>query len=216
MRGLSRLVLLVSTLVLASLVGVRPVQAQTEKALQQGQVDPIPYISHAEFQNVSVGGTGSGKSSSSQTTFRDILAVTSLEEVTHHFGEPTSTEYKRAPKGISTDYIVYMKYNGISFKYRKRGGKIRLETMAITSKDRFLRIGGMRLRPGMNIDSLSAVIQKAIEDDSDGVIGIKVARPGKSKDDQSILDSHTSIQIWTSKDQKRSTVKEVRFHRIAP
>ena len=86
--------------------------------------------------------------------------------------------------------------------------------MAITSEDWFLRVGGMKLQPGMSTDSLSAVMRKAIENDGDGVVAVTVAPPGKSEDSRSIRDSHTEIQFWTTED--RSTVQEVRFHRIAP
>lgn len=184
-----------------------------EQTTAQGEIDRTAYITHAEFQNISVGGgTVSGKSSSSRTTFKDMLSVASLKEVTRHFGEPISTEYNRFPEGISADYIVHIKYDGLNIKYRKRGKGIRLETMAITSEDRFMRVGGVKLQPGMNTDALSAVMRKAIEGAHDGIVGVKVARPGKSGDARSIRDTHTEIQIWT----KKSTVSEVRFHRIAP
>jgi hypothetical protein len=67
-------------------------------------------------------------------------------------------------------------------------------------------------KPGMNTGSLSAVMREAIEDDSDGVVGVTVARPGKSGDARSIRESHTEIQIWA----KKGTVRRVRFHRITP
>lgn len=188
------------------------VQAQTEKMVQ-GQYGPTPYITQAEFQDISVGGTVSGKSSSSRTTFGDILAVASLEEVTRHFGEPTSTEYNRFPEGSSTEYVVNLSYDGLSLKYRKRD-RIRLETMAITSEDWFLRIGGVKLQPGISTDSLSAVMRKAIRDDGEGFF--RVAPPGKSEDSRSIRNSETTIQLCTETDEKNSTVKKVRFHRIAP
>lgn len=213
----SRLVLPVSILVLVGLAGTRTVEAQTERALQWEQSDPVPYITHAEFQDICVGGeTVSSKSSSSPTTFSEILSVGSLDEVTRRFGEPTSIEYNRFPEESSTDYTVYLTYDGSEFKYRKRGEKIRLETMAIASEDRFLKFGGVKLQPGMNTEALSTAIREAIESDGDGVIGVKVAWPGKSKDVRSIQDSHTEIQIWTEENQKGRTVKEVRFHRIAP
>ena len=203
---------IVFVLVIISLAGAECVQAQTAKTVH-GQHGNTAYITHAEFQNISVGGgTVSGKSSSSRTTFKDMLSVASLKEVTRHFGEPISTEYNRFPEGISTDYIVHIKYDGLNLKYRKRGKGIRLETMAITSEDRFMRVGGVKLQPGMNTDALSAVMRKAIEGAHDGIVGVKVARPGKSGDARSIRDTHTEIQIWT----KKSTVSEVRFHRIAP
>jgi hypothetical protein len=204
----------VFVLVIISLAGAGCVQAQTEKTVQ-GQYGPTPYISHTEFQNISVGGrTVSGKSSSSRTTFKDILAVASLKEVTRHFGEPTSTEYNRFPEGSPTDYVVHIKYDGLKLKYRKRGEKIRLETMTITSEDRFLRVGGGKLQPGMSTDSLSAVMRKAVGDDGEGFF--RVAPPGKSDHPRSIRDSHTTIQLWTETDTRNRIVKKVRFHRIAP
>jgi len=79
--------------------------AQTEKTVS-GQYGQTPYISHAEFQNISVEGrAASGKSSNSKTMFGDILTVASLDEVTRRFGEPNSTECKKFP-GI--DYIEYL------------------------------------------------------------------------------------------------------------
>jgi hypothetical protein len=191
------------------------VQAQTEKTVR-GQHGPTPYINHAEFQNISVGGEAvSDKSSSSQTTFKDILAVASLEEVTRHFGEPTSTEYNRFPEGMSTDYTVVLTYDGLELKYRKIMSEIKLQTMTITSEDRSLGVGGVKLRPGMSTDSLSAKMRKAIEEDGDGVVAITVARPGKSEDPRSIQDSQTEIQLWTETGVKNPTVKKVRFHRIS-
>ena len=136
MRGVTSLI---SILVSVSLAGTGCVQAQTEKTIPV-QYGPTPYVSQAEFQNISVGGGTSGKSSGSRTTFRDILTVPSLEEVTRHFGEPASTEYERAPGGMSLKYIVYLTYDGLDLKYRKRGEKIRLETMVITSEDWFIRV----------------------------------------------------------------------------
>jgi len=188
--------------------------SQVEKTVQ-GQYGPTPYISHAEFQSSSVGGGSiSRKSTGSQPMLRDILAVLSLEEVTRRFGEPASTEYKRAPEGMSLEYIVYLTYDGLDLKYRKRGEKIRLETMAITSEDWFLRVGGMKLQPGMSTDSLSAVMRKAIRDDGEGFF--RVAPPGKSEDPRSIRSSETTIQLWTETDAGSDIVKKVRFHRIAP
>jgi hypothetical protein len=202
----------VFVLLVSSLAGAGCVQAQTEKTVH-GQNGRTPYISYNEFQNTSVGGgIAPGKSSGPRTTFKDILAVASLKEVTRHFGEPTSTEYNRFPEGSSTDYTVDLIYDGIKLKYRKRAGGIKLETMVITSEDRFLKVGRVKLQPGMSTDSLSAVMRKEIEGDGDGVVGVKVARPGKSRDIRSVRDSHTEIQIWT----EESTVREVRFHRIAP
>lgn len=199
-------------LLICSLAGAGCVQAQTEKTVH-GQNGQTPYISYTEFQNASVGGgVVSGKSSSPRTTFKDILTVASLKEVTRHFGEPTSTEYNRFPEGSSTDYTVDLIYDGAKLKYRKRSGGIKLETMVITSEDRFLEVGGVKLQPGMSTNSLSAAIRKEIEGDGDGVVGVKVARLGKSGDLRSIRDSNTEIQIWT----EENTVREVRFHRIAP
>jgi len=213
MRSVVRLVSVL--LLTGGFAGAECVQAQTEKALQQGQTAPIPYISHAEFQDISLGGeTGSSTSSSPQTTFSDILTVTSLEEVTRHFGEPSSTEYDRFPEGSPTDYVVTLDYDGINLEYRKGGGEIKLQTMVITSKDRFLKVGGVRLQPGMSTDSLSAVMRKTVRDDGEGFL--RVAPPGKSEDPRSIRDSETTIQFWVEKDGKDSIVKKVRFHRIAP
>ena len=125
MKGAIRHVLLVSTLVLASLAKAGFVQAQTEKTVQR-QHDPTPYISHAEFQSSSVGGEPvSRKSSGSQPTFRDILTVASLDEVTRRFGEPTSTEYNRFPGGSSTDYVATLAYEWVRIGVQKdkRGSK---------------------------------------------------------------------------------------------
>jgi len=189
-------------LTLANLTSVEAVEAQTKKTVP-GQHHPTPYITYAEFQDISIGGEiVSGKSSGSQTTFRDILTVASLDEVTRRFGEPTSTEYNRFPEGSSTDYTVYLTYNGLELKYRKREREIKLETMALTSKERFLRAGRVKLQPGMGTDSLSPVMHKAIQDDGDGVVGVKVAQPGKSEDSPSILNSETEIQIWTKKNKR--------------
>lgn len=96
MRGPTRLS---SVLLVVGLVGAGCVQAQTKKKVP-GQHGPKPYISDAEFQDISVGGVAvSGKSSSSRPTFGDMLTVASLDEVTRRFGEPTSIEYNRFPEG---------------------------------------------------------------------------------------------------------------------
>jgi hypothetical protein len=211
MRGPTRLS---SVLLVVGLVGAGCVQAQTKKKVP-GQHDPTPYISHAEFQNISVGGELiSGKSSGSQPTFRDILTVASLEEVTRHFGEPTSTEYNRFPEGSPTDYVVSLTYDGLKLEYRKTREEINLQTMVITSTDRFLKVGGLKLRPGMSSDSLNAVMRKAIHDDGEGFF--RVAPPGKSEDPHSIRDSETTIKLWAEKDTENSIIKKLRFHRIAP
>ena len=97
--------------------------------------------------------------------------MASLEEVTRHFGNPTSTEYDRFPEGSPTDYVVTLTYDGLDLEYRKRGGRIRLQTMAITSEDWFIRVGGVTLQPGMSTDSLSAVMRNAIRDDGEGFFG---------------------------------------------
>ncbi len=188
----------------------RVVPAQTEKVTvsttAEGETIQTPYISQAEFQNISVeGGAASGKSSSSQTTFRDILAVSSLDEVTRRFGEPKSTEYNRFPEGSSTDYKAILTYNGMKLWYRKTRGKVRLQTMVITSEDRFLRVGGVKLRPGMSADSLSALMRKAVEDDDDGVATVRVAPPGKSEDPRSISNGGPVIEIEV--DKRRNTLK---------
>jgi len=127
---------------LTGLFASRATFAQTEKTVS-GHYGPKPYISHAEFQNISVGGGPvSDKSSGSQPKFRDILTVSSLEEVTRRFGEPTSTEYDRFPEGSPTDYVVTLIYDGLDLEYRKRGGRIRLQTMEITSEAWFIRVAG--------------------------------------------------------------------------
>lgn len=203
---------LVSILVFVGLGGAGCVQAQTEKTVR-GQHGPTPYISHAEFQDISVGGgTVSGKSSSSRPTFRDILTVASLDEVARRFGEPTSIEYNRFPEGSSTDYKAILTYDGMKLWYRKIRGKVRLQTMVITSEDRFLRVGGVKLRPGMSTDSLSAVMRKAVEDDDDGVAVLRVERPGKSENLRSVQDSRTKVSVEV--DKRNHTVKEVKFNRI--
>lgn len=214
MKGIRKHVLLVSALFLVGLAETGAVQAQTEKTVL-GQHDPTPYISHVEFQSISVGGRSvSGKSSGTQPTFRDILTVSAPEEVTRHFGEPTSTEYDRFPEGSPTDYVATLTYDGVNFEYRKRGEKVRLQTLAITSEDWFLRVGGVKLQPGISTDSLSTVMRKAIRDDGEGFF--RVAPPGKSEDPRSIRDSETTIQLWTETDAASGIVKKVRFHRIAP
>ena len=202
----------VLVLFFVSLAGVGCVQAQTEKTVR-GQHGPKPYISHAEFQNISVGGGPvSDKSSSTRTTFRDILTVASLDEVTRRFGEPASTEYKKFPGVDYIEYLAIMSYDGSKFWYKKMRGEIRLQTMVITSEDRFLRVGGIKLRPGMSADSLSAVMRKAVEDDDDGVAVLRVARQGKSEDPRSIQDSRTKVSIEV--DKGTHTVKKVKFNRI--
>lgn len=200
-------------LVVIGLTGTGCVQAQTEKTVQ-GQYGPRPYITHAELENTSVGGTVSGKSSSSRTTFKDVLTMASMKEVTHHFGEPTSTEYNRFPEGSSTDYIATLTYDGLSLEYRKRGGKLRLQTLKITSEDRFLRVGGVKLQPGMSTDSLSAVMQTEIGDDGEGFL--RVTPPGKSEDLRSTRYSNATIELWTETHTRTRIVEKVRFHRIAP
>lgn len=209
MKGLVRLI---SMLVVVGLAGAGAVQAQTEKTVQ-GQYSATPYISHTEFQSSSVGGgTASGKSSSSRTTFRDILTVASLDEVTRRFGEPTSTEYKRAPEIDYIEYIVTIDYGGINLEYKKIRGEIKLQTMVITSTDRFLKVGGVKLRPGMSTDSLSAVMRKEVEDDDDGVAAMRVARPGESEDPRSIPNGRPAIAIEV--DKRSGTLKKIRFSRI--
>ena len=188
--------------------------AQTEKTVS-GQYGQTPYISHAEFQNISVEGrAASGKSSNSKTMFGDILTVASLDEVTRRFGEPNSTEYNRFPEGSSTDYTVVLTYDGLEFKYRKIMGEINLQTMTITSEDRFLKVGGVNLRPGMSTDSLSAGMQKAIEEDGNGLVAIAVAPPGKSGNFRSIRNSETEVQLLTKTGMGGPMVKKISFHRI--
>jgi hypothetical protein len=160
-----------------------------------------------------VGGeTGSSTSSSPQTTFSDILTVTSLEEVTRHFGEPTSTEYDRFPEGSPTDHVVTLDHDGISLEYRKGGGEIKLQTMVITSTDRFLKVGGVRLQPGMSTDSLSAVMRKTVRDDGEGFF--RVAPPGKREHPRSIRDSETTIQFWVGASVWSPTPRRSFRHRL--
>ena len=207
-----RLCILVWAMVIISLAGTGCVQAQTEKTAP-GQYGPTPYISHAEFQNISMGGeTVLGKSSGSRTTFRDILTVASLEEVSRRFGEPASTEYNRFPEGSSTDYVVTLMYDGFEIKYRKISGEIKLQSMVITSEDRFLKIGGAKLRPGMSTKSLSSVIRKEVEDDDDGVAAVRVAQPGKSENPRSIPNGQPAIAIEV--DKSTNTLKKIEFSRI--
>jgi len=200
-----------AVLILASFTGVEAVEAQTEKTVQ-GQYGPTPYITYAEFQDISVGGTVSGKSSSSRTAFRDVLNVASLDEVTRHFGKPKSTEYNRFPEGSSTDYVVTLNYEGINIKYRKTRRRIKLQEILITSEDRFLKVSGVKLQPGMSTDSLSAVMQKAVEDDDDGVAAVRVARPGKSEAPRSIPNGQPAISIKV--DKNSGILKRIHFSRV--
>lgn len=213
-----------AVLILASFTGIEAVEAQTEKAYRQKgkQAQAVqPYISQNELEDISVGGrmasgesvSGTGhKSTESQVEFRDILTVRSANEITRRFGEPESTSYTKFPDVDYIEYEVSYTYEGIKLWYKKIKGELKLQTMSITSGDWFLKVGGIKLRPGMRTDSLSATVRQAIDD---GVSVLRVVGSGATEKrnlERAIRETRTKISIVL--DKKLGIVKKVNFNRI--
>ncbi len=201
--------ILVWAMVIISLAETGAVQAQTEKTVQ-GQHDPTPYISHAEFQNISVGGELiSSKSSGSQPTFRDILAVSSLDGVIRLFGEPKT--FNRIPYPDGSTVRVDLNYGGLKMEYFKSAGKadFRLREMKITSSEWSLTVGEKELCPGMAGNQLSPPVRKS------GYVYIAkqgTAKKAKRSGELEITDTRT--QITFEIDEDSGTVKTIRFHQM--
>jgi hypothetical protein len=211
----------VFALIVSSSAGVGAVQAQTEKTVQ-GQYGPLPYISHAEFEDISMGGrtasgtsiTGTERASSERgVKFNDLLTIESVKEVTRRFGEPESTDYKKFPE--EDFYIKYEStfvYKGAKFYYKKVSNKIKLETMVITSRDLFLEVGGIQLRPGMSPDALSAPVRQAMDD---GVSVLRIVGPDATEKgdlEQAVRQTRTKISIELNED--RDSVRRVIFNQL--
>lgn len=200
------------------------VQAQTEKAYRHKgkHAQPVkPYISQTELEDISMGGRmasgksvgGTGrKSSERRVKFRDILTVESTDEITRRLGEPKSTDYTRFPEVDHIEYEVSYTYEGITLWYKKVNNKIKLKTISVTSEDWFLKVGGIRLRPGMRTDSLSATVRQAIDD---GVSVLRVVGPNTTEKrnlEKAIRETRTKISIILDKDNK--SVGEVNLNRV--
>jgi hypothetical protein len=88
-------------------------QGQTEKTLQQymgGQTVETPYITHSEFENISIDGRG---------RMGDLLTVHSIDQAVRILGKPTETEVTEINSGgykKSTELL----YNGFRISKRQR------------------------------------------------------------------------------------------------
>jgi hypothetical protein len=89
-------------LVLGLGFGALPLAGQTtklhEQTNSQGKTIQRPYISYAEFQAASVGSAVSGKTTSGKTsgekvTFKDLITVSTFDEVTRVLGKLTLNSF---------------------------------------------------------------------------------------------------------------------------
>lgn len=202
--------------------------AQTEKVLQRKDVHnqsaQTPYISHSEYQGISLTRQGpSGKSlkkSSDGLVLGTLLSVLSLDKIVSVLGEPESIDRNVFPDGER--FIATLEYGGMTLKYAKRkDGNVKLTTVEMRSPEWAIEVGGTELRPGMRIDQLSPAVQQSIngdtflgEDDVDGVGVIRVAEKGKAKEGNVKLIEGRQPQVSVHVDEDTETIKVVRFHRI--
>lgn len=207
-------VLAILSLFTAFLTMPGAVSAQTNlntKPTAKGETIRTPYITYAEFQNISV---------NERATFSELLSVSSLDGVIQALGEPKTFDRNASPDGEM--FTATLDYTGMVLDYIKRPGKeIRLETIELRSSDWFLKVGGKILRPGMKVDSLSSAIQNTItsdtilgEDDIDGIGTVLIAKPGKSDSGEvETMDAtHGAVTLHINKET--GTVKVVRFSRV--
>ena len=206
MRGPTRLS---SVLLVVGLVGAGCVQAQTKKKVP-GQHGPKPYISDAEFQDISVGGEFiSGKSSGFQPTFRDILAVSSLDGVIRLFGEPKHFNRATFPDGKTVR--ADLNFGGMKTEYIKVSGSsyFRLRELKVTSPEWSLTVGEKEFCPGMAVNQLSPPVRKS------GYVYIAkqgTAKKAKRSGELEITDTRT--QVTFEIDEDSGTVKTIRFHQM--
>ena len=224
--------ILVWAMVIISLAETGAVQAQTEKTVQ-GQHDPTPYISYAEFRDISASKGQRTISSKSlrdttnlarggQVVLQELLSVSSLDEVIRILGQPKAIDRDEFPDGGWAATLQYE--GGTMFDYQKfEDGTIALLELQLWSSDWSLKVGEKELRPGMRIDSLSSVVRQSIQEGSypkganvDGIGSIHIAKPGTAKGGNVTLLKNGKAEITVHVNTESGTVGVVRFARLGP
>jgi len=227
-----RILLFVIFLLLASLSVPEEGLAQNVKTTSQknmkGRVVQTPYIDYEDFQSSSLGGGGQGKIRKdasgflSGRTFRDILSVPSIDEAIHLLGKPKATDRNSFSDGGGTAVLQYEE--GTFFEYRKyENGTFALLEFQLWDANWSLKIGETKLRPGMEIDSLSSAVHQSIREgtypdgaDVDGIGIIRIAKPGAARNDEAMLLQDGKAQITVHVNREEGIVEVVRFTRLGP
>jgi len=190
-----------------------------KKTTAQGEIVRTPYITHAEFEATAVGGKAlSSKSSGKKATLGDLVAVTSLDEVTRLLGEPEDLHHGTDPWGTVR---AYLHYEGMLLDYIKNDkddpkSKYELRDIDLTSSDWSFTVSGTQLRPGMTAGQLSPAVRKTLDEDFsksiDAIGVIVIGKPGTAKQAKwgRKLQGDAQIQIWVN----GGIVDKVRFTRV--
>jgi len=230
--ALSVFILAVSGLTLPKLA-----LAQAEKVLQRkdmhGQTVQMPYISYAEFHDISASKGQKEISSKSlrdttnlarggQVVLQELLSVSSLDEVIRILGQSKTIDRDEFP---DEGWAATLQYEGgTMFDYQKfEDGTIALLELQLWGSDWSLKVGEKELRPGMKIDSLSPVVRQSIQEGSypkganvDGIGSIHIAKPGTAKGGNVTLLQNGKAEITVHVNTESGTVEVVRFARLGP
>lgn len=142
------------TLVTLLLLGLavpfsRTTIAQTQKTHQYENAEGVtvesPYITYSEFKNISIDG---------KARLGELLTLNSTDEVTHALGEPKEKNVLEIGAGGIEKEVTFV-YKGFSIEYLKKNGKLLLEILEIVSNNKFIKLNGFNIKPGMSINKLS-------------------------------------------------------------
>jgi len=219
-------ILVIIALLISGSPSLESAAAQTiklhKKTTAQGEIDRTPYVTYAAFKAATVGGkTSSDKSSGKEVILGDLIAVSSLDEVTRVFGQPETFTHE-SPFG--QDVLAFLSYEGFRLEYIKHNkddpkSKYELRELELTSPDWHFTVNGAQLRPGMSIDQLSPAVRQTLDRDFsksiDAFGSIAVAKPGTAKQakrggELQMMKGDAAIQIWVN----GGIVDKIRFHRL--
>lgn len=210
----------VSVVVLA-LTGAGRVQAQVHKTFQRtdlhGNTARTPYVTYEEFQSSEL------RSPEGQAELRNLLSVSSTEEVKRRLGDPESIKRREDPNDAS--FTVWLRYGeNTTMKYHGfPDGTLGLTSVELHSSGWSMTVGGTELRPGASIDGLSSAVRKTVEPESSskkegrdgketGAVYIADPKAGKSGGVEPLKNGMTQFNYQV--DPKTKTITVVRLSRI--
>jgi len=199
------------TLTVLSIGYVGSAQAQTKKMATYeddlGEDREEPYITHSEFQSVTLTGRKHAKSKARGVPFEKVLNLASLDSLNQYLGRPVE---KSEDSPFGTSVLAYVNYKGLELEYVKaQGADFKLRELKITSSDWAVTVNGTELRPGTDANVLDKSVRRAGH--------IFIAAPGagqkaKSHGKLDVMGEDSSIQI--DFDEKAQQIKDIRFHRM--
>ncbi len=192
--------------------------AQVEKTFQRtdsnGQIVQTPYVTYEEFQSVTL------HRPDGQVPLRELLTVSSLDEVIRLLGDPQSVERNDDPDDASfTAWLHYdrdttVEYHGFA------DGTLGITSIELRSPRWGLEIGSKRLSPGGDIADLDKTVRRSAvsgklskKNNKSGVGAIYIEQPNASKNEkvEPLMNGMTQFNFKTG---KAGAIDVVRLSRI--